>query len=113
ILDPGDPGHRDGASGHGSQSRARPGRDLPAGAEDGVRERAGGPGVEAVLQRNPGDPGIAEVLGNDEGSHRDPGDEVAFEPTMVIGADPSGDAHKPPYVPRRSRLRIRSEEHTS
>src|SRR4029453_17199093 len=83
------------------QSGARSGRDLPAGAQDRVEDRAGGRRIETVLQRDPRDPGIAEVLGNDEGSDRDPGDEITPEPTTVIGADPPENRHETPSVPRR------------
>jgi len=49
--------------GRGRQSRARPRRDLPAGSEDRVEDRAGGCRIETVLQRDPCDPGIARFLG--------------------------------------------------
>ena len=67
----GDPGGDHGARRDRRQPRARSHRDLPAGAEDRVEDRAGRRRVEAVLQRDPGDPGVAEVLRDDQRGDRD------------------------------------------
>ena len=64
-----------------------PHRDLPAGAEDRVEDRAGGRGIQAVLQRDPGDARVPEVLRNDQGRDGDPGDQIAAQPRAVVGAE--------------------------
>ena len=102
ILDSLDSGHRNGARGHGSQSRARPGRDLPARPEDRIQDRAGRRGVQAVLQRDPRDPGVAEVLRNDQGSYGNPGDQITSEPATLVGTYPPGHRDEAQSVPRRS-----------
>ena len=103
VMGPRDPGHRDRARGHGRQSRARPGRDLPARPEDRVKDRAGGGRVQTVLQRDSRNPGVAQVLRDDQGSHGDPGDEITPEPATLVGADPSGHRDETPSVTRRYR----------
>ena len=75
---------QDRASRHGGQRRARPRGDLARGAEERVDDRARGRRVQAVLQRHPGDPRIAEVLRDDERRHRDPGRDVALQPPAVV-----------------------------
>ena len=67
-------------------------------AEDRVEDRAGRRGVEAVLQGDAGDAGIAEVLRDDERGDGDPGDQVATQPAAVVGAQPADDGD-----PARSR----------
>ena len=85
------PGGDDRTRGHRRQARARPHRDLPAGAEDRVQDRAGRGGVEPVLQRDPGDAGVAEVLRDDQRRDRDAGDQIAPQPATVVGPDPTQD----------------------
>ena len=101
VMDPRDPGHRDRARGHGRQSRTRPGGDLPARPEDRIKDRAGGGRVQTVLQRDPRNPGVTEVLRDDQGSHSHPGDEITPEPATLVGSDPSGHRDETPSVTRR------------
>ena len=62
---PAEAGRQHRAARHGRQRRARPGRDVPGRAEERVDDRAGGRRVEAVLQRDARDAGVAEVLRHD------------------------------------------------
>ena len=87
VLLFGDAGGEHGTRGHRGQPRAGPHRDLPAGAEDRVQDRAGRGRVQAVLQRDPGDAGVAQVLRNDQGRDGDAGDQVAAQPGAVVGAE--------------------------
>ena len=103
VLLAGDLRRQHRARGNRRQARARSGRDLSAGAEDRVQDRAGGRGVEPVLQRDPGDAGVAEVLGNDQGCDGDPGDQVSAEPATIVGADPTEDGNQTRSIPPRCR----------
>ena len=103
-LGPGDVGRHHGARRHRRQSRARSGRDLAACSEDGVEDRTGGRRVEPVLQRDPRDGGVAEVLGNDERGHGDPGDEITPKPATIVGANPSHHRDEMPAISLAGRL---------
>ena len=103
-----EPGHDDRAAGHRGERGARPGRDLARRAEERVDDRAGGGGVEPVLQRHAGDAGVAEVLRHDQRGDRDPGREVAPQPAAVVARQPlhhrqdPGERHAPACADARS-----------
>ena len=85
-----EPGGEDRAAGDRGERRARPGGDLPRGGEQRVDDRARGRGVEAVLQRHAGDPGVAEVLGHDQRGHRDRRHQVPAQPDPLVPRQPVG-----------------------
>ena len=91
-----------------AKSRTRSGRDLAARPEDGVEDRPGGGGIEAVLYRDPRDRGVAQVLWDDERSDRDSGDEIASQPTTIVGANPSDHGHVSPSVRWPTALPVRA-----
>ena len=89
VLGSGNLRSQDRTGRHSRKPRTRSGRDLAARPEDGVENRASCGGVEAVLYRDPGDGGIAQVLWDDERSNRHTGDEIASQPTTIVGTNPS------------------------
>ena len=83
-----EPGDDDRAARHRGERGARPGRDLARGAEERVDDRAGRGRVEPVLQRDAGDPRVAEVLRHDQRRDGDPGREVAAQPPPLVARQP-------------------------
>ena len=104
VLLSGDLRRQHRAGGDRRQARARSGRDLSAGAEDGVQDGACGRSVEPVLQRDPRDSGVAEVLRNDQGSDGDTGDEIPAEPATIVGSHPTEDGNETSSVLPRCRI---------
>ena len=102
VVDTGDACGQDGACGDRRQPRTGSRRYLTARPEDRIEDRPGGRRVETVLQRDPRDAGVAEVLRNDEGGHRDPGDEICPEPPTIVGTDPSDDGDEMRTSARRA-----------
>ena len=78
--------------------------DLARRAEERVDDRARGRRVEAVLQRHSGDPGVAEILRDDQRGDGDPGGDVAPQPPALVGTQPledgKPDGHGPHHLPR-------------
>ena len=90
-LAPTEPGGEHGSAGDGREPGARPGRDLPRRAEERVEQRPGRGRVEPVLQRDAGDPRVAEVLRDDQRRHRHPGDQIAAQRLTRIARQPAQD----------------------
>ena len=86
-----DTGGQDGARCDRRESGAGAGGDLLAGAEDRVEDRAGRRGVEAVLQRDPRDACVPEVLRDDQRGDGDPRRNVGAQPRAVVGAQRADD----------------------
>jgi hypothetical protein len=84
--------NRHRAARDGCQRRARPGRDVPGRAEERVDDRPGGGRVQPVLQRDPRDVCVAEVLRHHQGGDRDPRREIAAQPAAVVA--PQGPHHR-------------------
>ena len=76
-------------------------RQVPKTAYSSARGRRG---VEAVLQRDPGDAGVAEVLRHDQRRDRHAGDQVAAQPAAVVGAQPADDRQQPGCSPHPGRV---------
>ena len=97
-------GDDDRASRHGGQRRAGSRGDLARRAEERVDDRARGRRVQAVLQRHAGDPGVAEILRDDERRDGDPGGDVAPQPPALVGRQPLEDrepgGHGRHHLPR-------------
>ena len=91
----GDPGREHGPAGDGRQRRAGPGRDLPRGAEQGIDQSPGRGGVEPVLDRDAGDPGIAEILRDDQRRDGDAGRQVSPQEAAVVPRQPVEDREEP------------------
>ena len=90
-------GHEDGAAGDRGERGARAGRDLPRRAEHRVDERSRRRGVEAVLQRHPGDARVAEVLRHDQRRDGDSRGDVAAQPAAVVPRQPIDDREEPAH----------------
>ena len=96
-------GRDQSSSGHCSQRRTRARRDLTRRPEECVDQGAGGRGVEAVLNRDPGDAGVAQCLGDNQCSHCDPCDHVGSQPPALILGRPRQyreDATQPGWLAR-------------
>ncbi len=94
--------HEHRAAGHGSEGRARAGRDVPRRAEERIDDRARRCRIEPVLQRHARDPGVAEVLRHDQRRHRDARDDVAAEEAPVVPRQPADHRHEAGESPRPS-----------
>ena len=92
----GQAGHDHRPAGDRGQGRARPGRDVARGAEQGVDDRPGRRRVQPVLDRHARDLGIAQVLGHDHRRDRDPGDHVSPQPRPIVPGQPRHDREEPP-----------------
>ena len=90
-------GDEDGAAGDRRERRARTGRDLPRRAEHRVDERSGRRCVEAVLERHPRDPRVAEVLRHDQRRDGDSRGDVAAQPAAVVLRKPIDDREEPAH----------------
>ena len=83
-----EPGREHRAARDRRERRARAGRDLPRRAEERVDDRARRRGVQAVLERDPGDARVAEVLRHDQRRDGDPRGQVAAQPPPVVAGQP-------------------------
>ena len=104
-LQSGDACHEHRPAGHRGERRARAGRDVPRGAEERIDDRARRCRVQAVLQRNLGDPGIAEVLRDHECGDRDTGRHVTAQVPPVVARKPVEHRQHPGRLHRADRSR--------
>ena len=102
-----DAADRHGTPRDGRERGARPGRDVPGGAEERVDDPSGGGCVQAVLERDAGDVGVAQVLRDDEGGDRDTRGEVPAQAATVVLRQPAGHREDPPQI-RHDRQSSRS-----
>ena len=104
-------GRDDRAGGDGGQRGAGTGRDLAAGPEDRVEHGTGHRGVQAVLQGDPRDARVPEVLGHDQRGDRDARGDVRPQPGAVVGAQHPDDGHE--VRPATTRSAGRAHDRTS
>ena len=74
---------RDGGRGVRRDRRARPDRQLPAGAQGGVREQRRQRGEEPGLRRHAGERGIRHALRHEHGPDRHRRDQVRAQPAAA------------------------------
>ncbi len=98
VLRPRDLRREHRAGRHCRQSRTRSGRNLATCSEDGIEDRSGGGCIEAVLDRNACDGCVPQILWNDQRRDSHSSDEIASEPSTLVGTNPSDHRHVSPPV---------------
>ena len=98
---------RDGGRRVRRDRRARPDRQLPAGAQDGVGEQRRQRGEEPGLGRHTGERGVRHALRHEHGPHRRRRDQVRAQPAALVVRQPVADGQRrwfqpvPAHKPRR------------
>ncbi len=81
-------GEQNRATRHGRERRARSGGNLARRAEERIDDRAGGRGVQPVLQRYACDAGVPEVLRDDQRRDGDASRQIPAQPPTLVARQP-------------------------